>query len=350
MHPAGLVEAFLYYGSRMDDLVRSTGISEALLQRQDVKISYAQQCQLIRNGIKSCGLPGIGLRVGQYLDWCYSGSVGGAAYCSTSLAQAKAAFRRYGLIAQPHYKNIYSSLNCYHEKDDILVYLLRTVADASKEPDLARFELDYQIATTARLYDLCGHKSGGSTLITVGLPYPEPAHIALYQQLPCDTVKFNCARSYIAAPSSFVSGVWRPLRAHLFDRLLRNCESELAAADPNSAYAERVYWCVSTHFHPALSISAVANMLGLSVRALSRRLALEQTSFRNILHHVKMEFVCLHIQYSSLQPEDIAELTGFSSSSSLRRAIKAWRGIGPREVRAHTVNELQRIGGSETYE
>lgn len=328
MHPLGLVESFLYFGARMDNLLRDTDISEALLQRQDVKISYAQQCQIIRNGIEDCALPGLGLRVGQYLDWCYSGSVGSAVYCSTSLAEAKTAFRRYLLMAQPHDKPIFSSLDCYREKGGLFVHLLRTVADERTEPELARFELEYRLAVSTRLYDICGNKSVGNASVAVGLHYPEPAHATLYQELRCNSVRFNCAQSYIAAPEPYVTEVWRPLRARLFARLMQQCEAEFEAANPKLAYAEKAYWCISAHFHPTLSIETVAGLLGLSVRALSRRLALEQTSFRQILHHVKMEFVCLHTQFSSLQLENVAELAGFSSTSSLRRAVRTWRKDG----------------------
>lgn len=333
MHPAGLMEAFIFYGARMDDLVRGTGFSEASFERQDVKISYLQQCQLIKNGLKACGLPDLGLRVGQYLDWCYCGSVGEAVYCSTSLAGAKAAFRRYLLIAQPHYQHIYSSLDCYHDKRGMLVHLLRTVADANREPDLARFELECRLAMMTRLYELCGNKSCGNALITIGLHYPEPAESKCYKGLFCNTIKFNCAHSFIAAPVAYVKDVWRPLRAQLFHKLMQQCEADFEVAEPKSTYAEKVYWCVSAHFHPALTMEDTAHLLGLSVRAFSRRLALEQTSFRQIFHRVKMELVCLHIRYSSLQPEDIAELVGFSSPSSLHRAIRTWRGTtGPRDV------------------
>lgn len=324
MHPLGLVEAFLHHGACMEGLLSGTGISEASLQRKDMKISYAQQCQLIKNGIKACNLPGLGLRVGQQMDWCYSGSVGGAVYCSTSLAEAKAAFRRYFLIAQPQYRRLFSRLDCYRDRGNRLVTLIRTVADESIEPELARFELEYRLATTAKLYDLCGNKSVDGASVVVGLHYAEPTHAALYQALPCD-VTFNCAQSYIAAPVPFLTERWRPLRAHLFDRLMQQCEAEFQVAEQGSTYAEKVYWCISTHFHSELSIEAVAGIIGFSARSLARRLALEQTSFRQIFNHVKMELVTLHLEFSSLQFDDIAELAGFSCSSSLRRAVRAWR-------------------------
>lgn len=335
MHPLGLIETFLYFGATRQALLRGVGISDASLARREIQINYAQQCQLIKNGIKACGLNGLGLRVGLHQDWCHSGSVGNIVTCSTSLREANAAFRRYALIAQPHDKVLFSSIDSYMDQNNVLVSLVRTLADEREEPELARFELEYRMAVAARLYNLCGNARLRAGAVHLGFHYAEPANTEFYQELPCAAIQFNCARSYIAAPRDYVTEVWRPLRAHCFARLMKQCEAEFENANLSCTYAEKVRWYLSAYFHAEQTIDDVAGALGLSVRGLSRRLALEKTSFRQLFHSVKMELVCLHLRYSSLQVNDIAELTGFSCSSSLRRAVRSWREQAPQAVNHH---------------
>lgn len=71
-----------------------------------------------------------------------------------------------------------------------------------------------------------------------------------------------------------------------------------------------------------LTLAGCAAGLRLAPRALSRRLAQEHSSFRQILHEVRVAFANHHLQASSLSAEDIAELSGFSSASSMRRALR----------------------------
>lgn len=325
MHPAGLIESFLYFGATMDAILQGTGIAELALIRTDVKITYQQQCQLIRNGIRACGLVGLGLRVGERQGWCYSGTVGNVIDCSRSLGEAKAAFRRYAIVAQPQLEEVFCQVDSFVDQNNFLVSLLPSIENRGQAPEVARFEFEFFVAMMTRLFDSCGNKRGGMNPVVIGLRFPEPVYGDLYRQLPCASVNFNCSQSYIAAPRNYVTDQWRPLRIHCFERLMRQCEAELEEAGFATSHAEKVRWYVSTHFHAAQSIEEVARAFNLSARALSRRLALEETSFRHIFHSVKMELVCLHTRFSSLHIDAIAELTGFSSPSSLRRSVKAFR-------------------------
>jgi len=72
----------------------------------------------------------------------------------------------------------------------------------------------------------------------------------------------------------------------------------------------------------------------MTPRRLTRQLALEKTSFRTLMHEVRMELTSHHLRASRLSVDEIAELMGFSSASSLRRAIRNWTGEAAGSVRA----------------
>ncbi len=73
LHPLGFIEAFTHFDADLGQLLSNTNINENMLSSKDVKISYAQQHQLIKNGIRLCNKPGIGLlqsRIPFFINWC----------------------------------------------------------------------------------------------------------------------------------------------------------------------------------------------------------------------------------------------------------------------------------------
>jgi AraC-like DNA-binding protein len=75
-------------------------------------------------------------------------------------------------------------------------------------------------------------------------------------------------------------------------------------------------------------------MMHMTPRQLTRQLALEKTSFRTLLHEVRMELTSYHLRASRLSIDEISDLMGFSSPSSLRRAIRNWTGTAAGMIRA----------------
>jgi len=333
LHPLGFIEAFMQFGANLDDLLANTQINDNMLAAKDVKISYKQQHQLLLNGIRVCNKPGIGLLVGQTIDWSYNGPVGSVVNCSPSMAEAGKAFLRYVMIAQPYYAMYLTKPSYYIDKNGMLVSPIRFFASQDQDPQLRQFECEYRLAVTLRLLDLCGNKSVANTDVHVGLHYAEPSHGHLYRDLPCTSVNFGCEQSYISAHYTFLVTPWRLFRKHAFDRILTQCEEEFQQANIETTCSDKVRWHISAMFNQQTSLEQVAEALAITPRALTRKLAAEKTSFRNIMLEVRMEQVAYHLQSSNLSVEQIAEIMGFSGASSLRRAIKNWSGTVVSDLR-----------------
>jgi len=326
LHPMGFIEVFSRLGADTDLLLKNTGIHRHFFGRRGDKISYSQQTQLLKNGIQLCNTPGLGLLTGMKMDWGYNGSVGSVVTCSPSLKNAGAAMRRFLPIAQPHYNMLAGQPSVYVDKDGIMINPLRVLAPRHNDPELDLFEAEYRLAVTLRLYDLCGNKQVNNTEVNALLAYPRPAHAYLYENLPCDKVVFNAKQSAVSCHYQFLIEPWRELRSATYKRVIEQCEDELKASQLDVSTASRVRWHVSYHFNEPVTLEQMAERLGLSPRALTRKLANENTNFRHIVHQVRMELTALHLQASSLSVDEVAELMGFSSPSSLRRAIKNWSG------------------------
>ncbi|MGQ9426213.1 AraC family transcriptional regulator ligand-binding domain-containing protein [Gilvimarinus sp. F26214L] len=337
LHPLGFIEAFTHFGADLDRLLDNTGITRDMLTSREARISYRQQHQLLRNGIRLCRKPGLGLLVGQYMDWSYNGTVGGVVHCSPTLQAAGEAFRRYVLIAQPYYTMYIHKPNMYIDADGMVVTPLRYFASPENDAELNLFEIEYRLAVTLRICDLCGNKSVPDPAVHAYLHYPAPAHAEMYQDLPCDEVRFDCEQSAIAAHHLFITEPFRLFRKSAFDRIIAQCEEEFQKAELESSTTRKVRWHICAYFNGVpgrlITLEEVAELLATTPRALTRKLAAEGTSFRSILHEVRMEVASHHLRSSTLSVDRIAELMGFSNPSSLRRAIKNWSG--------HSVGELR---------
>lgn len=338
LHPLGFIEGFTSNGAPLDALLYGTGISRAMLQQRDVRISYAQQRALIANGVRLCGKPGIGLLIGSAFDWSYYGTVGGIVHCAPSLREAGEAFRRYLMIVQPYYAALPRQPDAYIDADGLLVEPFQSFPDRHcPSTQLRQFEMEFRLSIMARLWNECGNKSVADPSVHVGLDYPEPSHASLYRTLlPVTTIRFACSQSYVAGHKDFVLTPFRPLRRALFESLLEQCESELRRNNLEPSLSARVRWHLMSHFYGPLTLERIAAMLGLTERTLTRRLAEEGTSFRAIVRDVRMELTAYYLRKSRLSVDEIADLMGFSCASSLRRALRSWSGSAVSTLRQNT--------------
>lgn len=345
LHPLGFIEAFTHFGADLTALLANTSINVNMLNSKDAKISYRQQHQLIANGIRLCNKPGIGLLVGQYMDWSYNGPIGGIVNCSPSMREASDSFIRYIMVAQPYYAITLDKPKTYVDNQGMLISPIRFFSTNSAHPGLLEFQCEYRLAVTLRLLDMCGNKSVENTDVHIGLHYKEPQHSELYKELPCTSVSFNCEQSFVSAHHTFLVTPWRPFRRHAFDRIVAQCEEEFKQTKIETTYTAKVRWHVSSLFNRQASLEKISDILGLTPRALTRKLSVEGTSFRNIVRDIRMELVSFHLQESNLSVEEIAEIMNFSCAASLRRAIKNWSGSAANQLRntAKVINKKQYV-------
>lgn len=73
--------------------------------------------------------------------------------------------------------------------------------------------------------------------------------------------------------------------------------------------------------------------LGLSVRSLQRRLNDAGVSFSMLRDETRMREALILLTESRLSLAELALRLGYSEESAFSRAVKAWWGQGPRELR-----------------
>ncbi|WP_374578082.1 AraC family transcriptional regulator ligand-binding domain-containing protein [Phenylobacterium sp.] len=83
----------------------------------------------------------------------------------------------------------------------------------------------------------------------------------------------------------------------------------------------------------APDVAAVAAELGLSTRSLQRRLGEAGASFTALRDEARMTEAMVLLSRSQLALPDLARRLGYSQESAFSRAVKAWWGASPRDLR-----------------
>ncbi len=77
-----------------------------------------------------------------------------------------------------------------------------------------------------------------------------------------------------------------------------------------------------------------AERIGLGARTLSRRLAVEGASFRQLREEACYTLACQFLESTHLPANEIADLLGYANPSAFTRAFYRWTGMGPAQWRA----------------
>lgn len=111
------------------------------------------------------------------------------------------------------------------------------------------------------------------------------------------------------------------------------CEKLVATAPVRDAFVEQVFDLLVRSGRGFPAATNAAAQLGVSERTLHRRLDASATSFSKLLDQVRHERARDLLDKSTLSVERIAEMLGFSETSSFTRAFRRWENISPLRYR-----------------
>jgi AraC-like DNA-binding protein len=77
----------------------------------------------------------------------------------------------------------------------------------------------------------------------------------------------------------------------------------------------------------------VAARLNMSDRSLQSKLAIRNTSYRNLLNETRRELAQLYIRQGLHSVSEVTYLLGFADVSSFSRAFRSWEGLSPSEYK-----------------
>ena len=212
-----------------------------------------------------------------------------------------------------------------------LLLLVRDAGSTALHPGRADFALAVALKFARE------GTGAGITPLQVCFAHPAPEDESEHRRFFRGSVRFgagsnsmilsavDAARPMQAADEALASIIRRRL-----DKLLG--ERDLHSPGPLSG---RVRSMMVEHLgETTLTPERGARELAVSRRTLSRRLADEGTSFRNILDDVRREFACALLQDRSLSIADVAFFLEYSEPAAFNRSFRRWTGQSPRAFRS----------------
>lgn len=320
MMPA--LEVLREHGVEVDRTLAEFGLDQAYLEDPDNTVPYAILGLFARRCAQLTRIPHFGLLVGRRLNASMIGPVG---FLVGSAPNVRLALHE--LARHFHLHNPNATIDVLEDDDFVALRFTLLL------PRMDGWEhiLDGAIGTAFNLvHKLCGP---GWEAIEVRLAHERPANVAPYLEFFGPNVRFNADESAVVFADKWLAtpvATADPMLHLAMAKRVR--ELELTKSEDLVSQVRRML--------PSLiavrtgSISIVANLLGLSVRTLNRRLAEECTTFVRLRDEARHTAACQLLERTRLQASEISDRLGYSNPSAFTRAFERWSGEGPAEWRA----------------
>jgi AraC-like DNA-binding protein len=217
-----------------------------------------------------------------------------------------------------------------HRRNESVLFVIHDTATSPLHP--ARTEFALAIALK-----LLRASTGADIIpVRVSFAHPPPDDLAGHRRFFNGRVRFAAGSSSMSLSGSDGARPMReadPAQAGIIRRRLENA---LGDRDRESAgvMSTRVRRLLVEHLERSvLTLDAVATALAVSRRTLTRRLAEENESFRQILDDVRRDFAQALLQDRSLSIGDIAFVLQYSEPAAFHRSFRRWTGQTPQSFR-----------------
>lgn len=304
-------------------LLAGTGLAPADLDDDTARISCRQAVDLLRNGLRLCGRPGLGLESARGFSLSSYGFLG---YAMMSCADLAHAMR----IARTYYRTAGALFELEFTDDGADAFVVR-VRDVLGLGDVWPFVVEQFFAGIPPLLELLlGHPVPARRL---RLTYPAPPWEERYRETfgcplvwSADACEYQLDRTLLQAPLARAdAGV-----ARLFEA---SCRELLEEIENEQNLAGTITRSLLSHTGAPPPADAMARRLNMGTRTLRRRLAELGTSYQKILDEVRRRLALDYLRSTQLSTQEVAELLGFTEATNFRRAFIKWTGESPRQYR-----------------
>jgi AraC-like DNA-binding protein len=305
-------------------IFREAGLDPSLIDAPRSRYPFERVCKAAIKAAHLAKSPHLGIQATEHYSPTDLHALGIAFLSSKTLLGALKRLIRYESIMNSKIK---LSLVETPDRVDLICEGLELGGDATKLVEDVR---------TSILLDLCRQGVGGSLdPVEVAFTYAEPGHSGEHFAF------FRCPLVFSANVSrlSFSkSDTERPFTtsnhdlARINDQVLDHLLSTLSAQD----IVSKVKHAIVEHLPSGTPTEEdISKELFTSPRTLNRRLAEQETSFRQLITAVRLELAERYMTDPDIPLTEVSFLLGFSDTSSFSRAFKRWTGVPPNVYRSN---------------
>lgn len=174
-----------------------------------------------------------------------------------------------------------------------------------------------------------------ATTLEFWFTHPEPPHVQVYREVfGHNKLVFSAPKDAIVFAAEHLKTEFRSADQLLHHVLRRHAEQLLDELPKTDSLSERVRrHILDTMPDGSVSADRVAGLLNMSRRTLTRHLAEEETTFRDLLEDTRKRMAQQYLTTTNMSASDVAFLLGFSEAAPFVRAFKRWTAQTPTEYR-----------------
>jgi AraC-like DNA-binding protein len=309
-------------------LVEKAGFSKDVLSEPDGLISWARFGVLMDLAADELGRPSFGL------DWALSVPSHFPNVGPVSLMAYFVQTAREWVEAVIQYWSYHTNALALQLLDDpanphvIFRYHSESLAPATRQ------QMEYMLGTACRMARTLTDRDENPTVVrfTHGPPLDTALHDAIFR---CP-VEFDAPNNEFVLPRTMLD---YPTNGHLrlfkgvLDRYIRYRIRQMPVYDQTIAatVAAAIRSTIGTGH---CSVDFIAHSLGVSTKKLQRLLALENTSFSDILDEVRHSIAVRLLSESDAPISRVAGLLDYSTVPPFTLAFRRWTGVSPRAFRS----------------
>jgi AraC-like DNA-binding protein len=279
---------------------------------------------IVRNLIAQTGNPrGLGVEAGLRYQLSSAGILGFALLSSSTVREALAVAVRYGTLG-----SLFHTLSVEYHHDGAIMLL----DDANTPTDVRQFVLERDLAAAAHVLPLIF----GGTMPTEGISLeiklaPESTTLlaGLGDIMP---IHFGAARTAVIVSGAILDEPLAAADPHTAQICLTQCEDLLNQRRRRTGAAGVIRSRLLQDPGSMPSMPQIAHELHTTTRALHRRLAADNTSYRKLVEEVR-DTIASELLAGGLTVQLVATRLGYSETASFTHAYTRWHGVPPSQHR-----------------
>lgn len=317
-------------GGDPDQLLERFGIGRDALERDDGLLSITAHDRMLDASATQLKCPDFGLRLAERQDLTILGPVASAIRSSTTATEALELAAQFMFVHSP-VLTISVEDDPWKRRGVIALTYRKQLAESPYSPQAIELGLGLFYRVAINLLD----RSTG--LRSVEIPHGPLSPTSRYLDFFGSDVKFDRPQAALCVDRRILDEAFATadddIRAVALDHLTGEY------SDPTRTMAHQVRRAVSESLPgPVPSIAQIAESLALHPRTLQRRLMVEQTTYQQVVDHLRRDRAHRLITTTELAFTQVADLVGFSEQSTLSHAVRRWFGLSPGQLRLEATN------------
>ncbi|WP_161622747.1 AraC family transcriptional regulator, partial [Cesiribacter andamanensis] len=305
---------------------REAGIDPATLLQGEAGIDMLLTNQVWEIATRLSGDALLGLHAGEKVSPMLVGKVGLCMQCCSTASEMIDILCEWG--------HLYCNLKTYSRETkgpELLMYADSNAVWENLDPMGVTQSLDFGLSTLIKLlYTLTGRRIFPLRLELKHSPSKLPEYERIFR---CPIIP-QAARNCLVFRKSDLEAPVLSQDQSLFAFFTEMLRKESEAAQETIGFTEKIKRLLLTEFKGIIPpVEVVAAQLNTTVRTFQRKLALENSSYRELCALVRKELALQLIENKGSKVGEVADLLGYSDPTTFRRAFKSWVNTTPKEVK-----------------